>query len=288
MNRHTASLWLAVVAALSMTGCNGGTLSPGVLTQHVYVGDFNNPGTITIFLAPIATGQTSTGSLAGANAPASPCFDASGTMYVPNFFASKIQAFAQPITNGKSPAFQLSDPNQPEACAVEAASGRLFVAQGSCGIDVYSAPITSSSTLLFTITTGCGRGVAFDASGNLYSANGTNIEKFTPPYSALSTSTTFGTSNRDHGLAIDSNGRLIVASGNGFDVYLPPFNLKSFSVDDGDAVGTEYLAIDRSNNVYVTNTNSVIYMFTQPQNGSATPVGHVSVSGGLPGIAVGP
>jgi hypothetical protein len=288
----TSILMCSVVATMAMAGCSGTGISAPSLSaispQHVYVGDFKNPGSITMFLAPLVTGAASTGSLVGANAPASACFDASGTMYVPNFFGHTIQAFTQPITSGKSPAFQLADPNLPEDCAVELATGRLFVATASSGIDVYSAPITSSSTILFTITTGGGRGLSFDAAGNLYSANGAHIEKFTPPYSAGSTSVTFGTPNGDHGLAFDSSGRLFVASGHGFDVYLPPFNLLSFSVADPDGFATEFLAVDRNNNVYVADDSGVVYMYASPQNSSAVPGAQVSVSSTLPGIAVGP
>jgi streptogramin lyase len=253
-------LMLCVAAAIFAAGCNGsnGTIVPPP-SQHIYVSDFLNPGTIHIFgPAPISAASTQLGSFAGTNEPVGMRFDSAGRLYVANFSTTAtgaIQVFNQPITNGATPAFSITFTGRPEDVALDMA-GNLYVADPIGGaVQVFSAPLSSGSTIAYAISnsTASVRGLAFDAAGDLFINNGTNIVEFTPPFSSGSAPhITFGTGGDDHGIAFDTAGNLWVGNGMNMDVYTAPFSnaqTKSFSVVVG--AFSDYIAFDRNNNLYV-------------------------------------
>jgi sugar lactone lactonase YvrE len=171
------------------------------------------------------------------------------------------------------------------------------VTGGVGAINVFSAPITSSSTVSFSIINGFTdtRGLTFDSSGNLWinAINGANpiIAKYTPPFSSGSTpSLSFVSSGNIHGIAFDTAGNLYATGTSGVDVYAPPFSAattKSFTMA---ASGPNYLKFDRSGNLYVTDSLGHLLVFTPPFSGSSVPAVTVPLPGspGLPGVAIGP
>ncbi len=153
-------------------------------------------------------------------------FDASNNLYFGNSGASTLAMLAPPYT-GSPTTVSLSS----VANGLTVSGTTLFVGETS-DVDVFSLPLTASSTPIATLSNGIGTAYrsAVDASGNIWVANSSggtssngSIEEFTEPFStgetpAVTISMPVGggsTSYNTLGIAFDAAGNLYVTNRSG-------------------------------------------------------------------------
>ena len=163
-------------------------------------------------------------------------------------------------------------------------------------IVVFSAPVTSLSTVNFQIGVGHEDGgwtrpvgIALDTIGNLWASTDATMFEYTPPFSGTSAPTLrFATGFNPSDLAFDSAGNMY-AAGLGVAVYMPPFTAsttKAFTIMPTE--GAHYLAFDAMGNLYVT-TDTKLLVFSPPFRGTSAPVVTLTLPGTFAaGIAIGP
>ncbi len=179
-------------------------------------------------------------------------------------------------------------------------------------IDVFSAPVTSSSTVNFHIGVGSEAGgwtrpvgIAMDGSGNLWAGTNATMFEYTAPFSNASVpSLQFPIGFDPSDLAFDTAGNMYAAAsapsaaaGPGIVVYTPPFTAsttKAFTINTGETAN--YLAFDAAGNLYVTvgnvlgyGANPKLLVFSPPFTGTSVPVVTLTLPGNYAaGIAIGP
>jgi hypothetical protein len=143
------------------------------------------------------------------------------------------------------------------------------------GIARYTLPLTSTSTIDFTIALPLDFDVAFDASGNLITDDSSgHLAIFTPPLTATSTSVAAfknGTATAGGQVVITPAGTLIAsAQTTALNVFTPPFSNASVPTSSitnaAIAIGLG-VALDASANLYVSNpasAGSTLLMFPPP------------------------
>ncbi len=198
----------------------------------------------------------------GLAAPAGLAFDASGNLYVANYYGYP-NTVSKVTPDGNITCFvgcMSSVLNQPDALAFDA-SGNLYVANG--GDNTISKVTPAGIVTPFVHATqglSVPRGLAFDASGNLYVSNrfdgrgnpGTTVSKVTPDGSHV---TPFATGlNGPLGLAFDASGNLYVANADGNTVSrVPPSGGMASTFVNGGLSTPHGLAFDASGNLYIAN-----------------------------------
>lgn len=148
---------------------------------------------VNIFNTPLSGTTTASSSVTDPSLTATRgvAFDGSGNLYVSNDAGSgsTLSVFAPPYTGAAKAVTTLVSTIAYRKIAVS--GNRLFV--GDVGtasqIDVYSLPLSSSSTPAFSITSvDRPEALSFDGGGNLYVGNlGGTVMVFAPPFSASST-----------------------------------------------------------------------------------------------------
>jgi hypothetical protein len=223
---------------------------------------------LAIFSPPYTSAPSSPGGTEYAYTVAA---DSNGNAYVANG-SSSFQVLASPYTGTP---FSVTTTGTPLSMLV--AGNTLFVGEQSPGgIDVFTLPVTASSTPVETISSGqVGvSGLALDASGNLWVADYDNnasygsISEFTKPFSsAESPAVTIDlpvsgfSSYTPYGIAFDPSGNLYVcdeyggASNGGLLEFTPPITSSS----------TAAYAIETSN------FNDPFYITIPPAQLSITP-----------------
>ena len=172
-------------------------------------------------------------------------FDASNNAYFCNYSTTgTVSAFAPPYTGAPAAVVGLTS-----GCAGLTVSGSMLFVGESADVDIFSLPMTSSSTPIATLSNGISdvNRSAIDASGNLWVSNYNgglsrkgSIEEFTKPFSTgeapavtinmpVGTSTSYDT----WGIAFDSSGNLYVtnsfggAANGGLLEFTPPITSAS-------------------------------------------------------------
>lgn len=290
MKFHKVILPALAVLAIGLAGCNGSNSLPNPIftTSHVYVTNGNSTaglGNTKIFALPLSSSPAATGTLSTNTYPWFECVDAQGKVYVINYTSGTIMAFAQPISNGASPAFTLNlGVSSGLIGCVFDASGNMYVSDATNDeIDVIPAPVTSSSTVTSHITASVTApyGVAVDATGDVFVANGTApTTEYSPRGSGNSLLHTFGNNNFDNeGLVMGPDGNLYSANNTAdgtIDVFKPPFSnatVVDHSITPPGATLIYEVKFDSSGNMYATGdnaTSSVVWVFAPPYTGAPT------------------
>jgi hypothetical protein len=270
-----------VSAAISVTAAPGPLNLPVGMTfdaqGNLWVASFGS-NQVTEYVPPsFATPVFAVrNSVAG---PIHPIFDASGNLLVSEVNANKILVFAPPY-NG-APTATITSVAGPFQMAFDS-SGNLYVASAgvSGAISVLTPPFTSSSTPVYSITTGLntGYGLAFDASGNLwFHDSAAGIVEFTPPFSASSLPGVDMSNVSLAGfgeLAFDSSGNLYAGSSAGtLTEVSPPFTNGSTASQTLAVPGTPYGVAVTANNIFVSQFSSgQVLEYAFPFTGSSSPV----------------
>lgn len=326
------TIGVSLMLGLSLVaGCGGGgtaiqTISPPPPphspppppTSHIYIWDAVNPSvanggqTIYAYTLPITTKSAKVASIADGGSQNVLAFDATHRLFVTQ--NQSVEVFTQSIADGATSAsFNLkTSEDNPQDIKIGPA-GDVFVAgtnlvscrlcfANTAGIDVFTAPVTSSSTVAFHIAVG-GRaggwtrpvGMALDRGGNLWAGDGHDATMFeyAPPFSSTSVPTLqFPIDFNPSDLAFDSAGNMY-AAGPGIVVYTPPFTsstTKAFTISLTETA--HYLAFDSAGNLYVTTgngTDAKLLVFSPPFSGASVPAVTLVLPGSSAmGVAIGP
>jgi hypothetical protein len=285
------TLVLGLASALTLAACSSSSSTPSTPPagpQRVYTSIKNTPGTIHIYALPLTNSSVSTSSFAGFGTPTGMCVDGQHRLYVVNNGPDSIAVYNQPITSGATPAFTLSGFGGVDIhdCAIDASSN-LYVADDNGSLWVFKGPVSSSSTVDHSITTGISSpfGVAVDATGDVFASNTSNVTEYSSFGSGNGLLATFGSILNNWGLHVGPDGNLYVANGtaNGeIDVYKPPFSNAStpdHSLTIPGAPVVLYMAFDNSGNMYISGntTTSLLWELAPPYTGA--PVATVTVDG---------
>ncbi len=283
-----------VALAALLVGCSSSSTAPtptAAPLMHFYFSD----DTVSVFIygLPLTAASVSTGTITAANGPSGLKIGATGNLYVANFANGSAQVFNAPLSATSVPSATITGLNQPEDVAVNAAGTLYVAASGSNSIAVFNPPLTNASTPAFSITTGVAHpfGLAFDASGHLYSENSANITEYSPPFSGASAPVaTFGGNISSYGLVFGATGTLYASNGHLVDVFVPPFangSTKSYSITLPSGDSTYYLAFDSSGNLYVSGFSGKVYVYTPPFSAASVPSVTLPATTAF-GIAIGP
>ena len=238
---------------ITQWGCSTPNPSPPACNAGSGNGQFNNPPDVAV--------------------------DASGNVYVTDYFNNRVQKFTSAgiyITQWGSPGSGIGQFNGPHGIAVDS-SGNVYVAEeGGNRVQVF----TSAGTYLSqfgSFGSGNGQfdhaeGIVVDASGNVYVTDRFNnrVEKFTNTGRYLTQWGVNGSANSLSFVALDASGNVYVADGdNGLG---PPLHggghrivkftatgtfvtqWGSFGTGKGQFFNPYGVAIDASGNVYVADT----------------------------------
>jgi hypothetical protein len=168
------------------------------------------------------------------------------------------------------------------------AMGRLFVRHAATSVDVFTPPLTSSSTPAFSLTFGTTvRDVAFDAGGNLFAIESvcSCIEVMNAPITSSSTvaySFPSGASTGPFGDGFDPSGNLFVAGGNVVE-FSPPFSSGSTPHFTFGTIFTNRSAnADSAGNIYISDgpADGKIDVYTPPFSNASTPSFAITASAG--------
>ena len=278
-------------------------LPPG---PHFYITDGHMPGSIYAYNLPLSSSSTPVLTLqTTGNTPYNPCFDDAGHVVLTFRDTPKIYVYNLPLNGSSTPAYTLSVPGGSVDCHFDGA-GNLYVAAWSANsVDVFKAPLTSSSTISSTITTSVNSpwGVFADSAGNVYVSDLTDQTVYSPLSSGNSLQAQFGSQFSPYGIVIGPAGDLYVANemaNNEIDVVHAPFSNSSTPDASKRILMTvttpthhvKYISFDSSNNLYAVESDDVdptfnhIYVFSPPYTGAPLDVNTGTLT--LRGGAVGP
>jgi sugar lactone lactonase YvrE len=309
---HAVYICAVITMLAACNGGAGGTVPPqtGGLRQsklipapakaRLYV---SSGRAIRVYKLPITAKSTPVATLkTGKGEPTGMAFDPMDRLFVANL-SSKIQVFTQPIVDGAVPSFTLATAGSANDVTLDS-TGDAVVGESyprGCPfcffgyIEVFAAPITSSSTVSYTLNGGYVTvSVAFNPNGNLwtelaqYSSNKPNgmaeysspLRKGQRPIKRFKLGHNFGPT----GLAFDSAGNLYVPTRTGVAVYQPP-RKKLFTIKA--SVGEGYLAFDASGNLYLTTDNRKLLKFSPPFSASSRPIVTLDLPNSPAGVAIG-
>ena len=120
---------VAILLLVGIVGCSSSSTPPPppAATQHLYVTDHGNPGSVFVFNLPVTAASTpavtllTTGNTAG-----NPCFDTTH-IYVPMGVGNTVQVFALPLTATSVPAFSLTTTGSGADCHFDPAGQSVRV-----------------------------------------------------------------------------------------------------------------------------------------------------------------
>jgi hypothetical protein len=133
---------------------------------------------------------------------------------------------------------------------VQSATPLVFIA-GSGGV----TSLNSFGTVTTNATLGGTTGVAVDATGNVWSLNGSSLAKFTPA-GTLDISFSPTGLNSASALAIDGNSNIWVVNGNGTISFVSNAGASLANITGSTTSAPSSIAIDLSGNVWVANTTT--------------------------------
>jgi hypothetical protein len=320
-----------VTLAAAIAGCTStaaptpiATPTPTPVTQHLYVGNDNTPGSVQQFNLPLTGTTTSNFSIVSNNVVAVG-LDASGNLAVGDN-AGNLKFFTAPLsgTSVAAASFTNGAASNNGGIAFETA-GNFWASGDSNRVNRFTTPFSNASVPA-TFVTDAGMvsdiGIALDASQNLYIANagtgsagacvgtsapgggcGSNLYVYAPPYTGAPIITPnvinfpiAGQATAYRKIALTAT-QLYAASVAGttgrVDVYTLPITAASapaFSLTTG--VNTpEGLAVDASGNLYIGNlSDATVAVYGPPITAGSAPSLVFKVSTGafaIFGIAVG-
>lgn len=318
--KHLRNIFTACFSSALLTACHGGGNTvpptngttflpiskqiPAPAKARLYVSGGNGIKVyklpITSKSNPVAVLKTGKGNATGM------AFDPMHRLFAAN--SSKIiEVFTQPIINGAVPAFTLATAGSANNVALDSAGDAVVAESYARGcpfcmfgyIEVFAAPITSSSTVSFTLNGGYATvSVAFNSNDNLwaeladYEASQPNgiqgyaspLRKGHEPIKSFRLGHNYGPT----GLAFDSGGNMYVPTRAGVAVYQPHPWRKTVTMKA--SVNEGYLAFDAAGNLYVTTDSRKLLEFSPPFSASSTPIVTLDLphGRGVAGVAIGP
>jgi hypothetical protein len=255
---------------------------------------------ITAKSAPVATLKTGKGEPMGMD------FDPTDRLFVANL-SNIIQVFTQPIINGAVPSFTLATTGSATGVTLDLAGGAVVGESYKRGcpfcifgyIEVFAAPITSSSKVSFTLGGGYATvSVMFNRNGNLWTELApycdsafryNTMNEYSSPLHHKHANKKFIVECQDvhpTGLAFDSAGNMYLPTDGGVQVRQAGSWRKLFTIKA--LVSGGYLAFDTSGNLYVTTDNRKLLKFSPPFSGSSRPVVTLALPHSPAGVAIGP
>src|SRR5215471_363979 len=189
---------LAALVIASLVACGGGHLRiPPPPPQHLYVGNDNASGQILQYTLPITSSSTPSLTLANSNTVnlVAVAVDFNGNL-ADSDLAGNIAIFNAPLTSSTTASAAFKNGTSLAAQLVYNSAGDLFATTQSNKVNLFTHPLSSSSTPSLGITDASlvsAFGATLDPSGNLYVTNnpgaGGTIEVFAPPYTSAPTVT---------------------------------------------------------------------------------------------------
>ena len=258
----------------------GPTLGPG---PHFYTTDGASPGRIYVWNTPLNGSSKPVVVVAtNGNVPYNMCFDTAGHMVQTFRDTSQVFVYNLPLSNSSKPAFVLSVPGGSTDCHFDP-SGNLYVAATSTGsVAVFTAPVTSSSTIAKNITAGINGpwGVFADAN-HVYVTNLTNETMYSNLAGGNALQATFSTQFDNYGVIVGPDGNLYVSNviaANEIDLFHFPITnsstpdaSKRIMVQSNTATHCiTYISFDGAGNLYIVGSDDLdttfnhIYVYPPP------------------------
>ena len=201
--------------------------------------------------------QTVTTLASGLDGPAGVAVDASGNVYIADYFSNAIKEWSASTHTVSTLA--ASGLGNPQGVAVDA-SGNVYVADiYNNAIKEWKALTQTVSTLVASVLNGP-EGVAVDASGNLYIADYFNnaIKEWSASTQTVSTLVSSGL-NQPMGVVVDASGNLCIADSG--DNAIKEWKASTQTLSTLVASGLncpEGVAVDASGNLYIADTNDSV------------------------------
>jgi hypothetical protein len=273
------------------------TLGPG---PHFYTTDGLSPGKIYVWntplnasSVPVVTVQTS------GNVPYNMCFDNAGHMVQTFRGTPELFVYNLPLSNSATPAFILSMPGGSTDCHFDP-SGNLYVAgTNTNNIAVFTAPVTSASTISSNITTNVNGpwGIFADAN-HVYVTNLTNETMYSNLAGGNALQATFSTQHDNYGIIVGPTGDLFVSNViavNEIDIFHFPIT-NSSTPDAGKRIMVQantatrcitYISFDTAGNLYIVGSDDIdatfnhIYVYPPPYTAKSLDldVSHIKLRG---------
>ena len=231
--------------------------------QTLFVSNYSG-NTVTVYGAPYGS-PAATISLTN---PTGIATDSAGDLFAGDNVDADVHIYAPPytgtpITAGPNGAYTIS-------YVMVAPSGTLFAGGGTNVISV--APPYTGSPAYVTQSAFAPKGMALDASGDLFVPNQNNstVDVFAPPYTGSPTVITSGLSEPEQ-VVLDASGNLFVANFNSSTVteYAPPYTGSPIATLTTSVGQPGALAIDAAGRLFIANSYGVT-IYTKPYTG--TPV----------------
>lgn len=271
---------------------------------------------IKVYKLPITGRSTPVAFLkTGKGEPTGMAFDSMGRLFVASL-SDKVEVFTQPIVGGSVPSFTLATGTGDCGWSCPApynvtldSTGNAVVAEDKplCGfcnfgyIEVFTAPISKSSTVSYTLDGGYYTVTAgFNPNGNLFTElapycgsppRPNRMYEYASPLHNVRPIKHFSVvacgSYEPTGLAFDSAGNMYLPTEKGLEVYRPahPWR-KLFTIKA--AVRKGYLAFGPSGKLYVTTENRKLLVFSPPFSASSHPIVTLDLPHSPAGVAIGP
>ncbi len=200
--------------------------------------------------------------------------DASGDLFVGTNASASIYVFAPPYTGtptaaGPNGVYAVSD-------VLVSPSGTLFADGGPNVIEV-APPYTGSPDLVTQSAAGA-KGMALDASGDLFvpNQNDSSVDVFAPPYTGTPTVITNGIDS-PQSTVVDSTGDLFVANSDTTSTvteYASPYTGAPVATVTNGVSSPVGLAMDASRNLFVANGSGSVTVYAPPYTGTPTTITH--------------
>ncbi len=292
---------VALAAGLFLAACSSSTSTtnppppppapppppPPPVTQHLYVGQDDIPGSILVYNLPLTTTSVPVDTVPY-NADVNLGINAT-TLVANRISDYTVSFFHLPLTSASVPYATL--PVGLLETPLLLPGGSLYLAAPDT-INVYSAPFSSGSTPSSRIGMHnfTAHAMTVDPNGSIYAADATEIDVITG--GSVVTTLTAAPGTEFDALAASAT-QLFACEGTGFAshvfVYALPLTATSTPTvpRNSGTVGASGCALDASGNLYITWGPTVV-VFTPPFTSGSTPALNLSVSGGGSGIAIGP
>lgn len=244
------------------------TFSATDSAQTLFVSN-RDQNSVTVYNAPYGTPSATV--TANLTSPFGITTDAAGDLFATNNSTADVYEFAPPYTGTPN---AISTGIYTPSDVLIAPNGTLFAAGGAYLTE--SAPPYSSSSQISTLMAGA-KGMALDASGNLFVANqnSNSVQVFAPPYTGAPTSITNGVSEPQDVL-LDPSGNLFVANFGstccGFvTIYAPPSYTLTTTITNS-IFEPSWIVMDVSRNLFVANNGGGVLIYAPPYTGSPVTV----------------
>jgi hypothetical protein len=255
------------------------------VTQHLYVGNDNNPGVVRQYDLPISANSTPNFSIASNNVVTT-ATELNGHLVVGDN-AGNLTVFSPPLSGSSTPAATFKNGNGTNNGQIAFTNtGDFFVGVVGTGIvNKFTHPFTNSSTPSSSITNSNLAfviGTALDFAQNLYIVNADandsgNLLVYSPPYTGTPIITPVVAGAHYRKLIVGAT-QLFVCATTQFtgrvDVYNLPITSSSapaFSITQGMNI-PEAVALDSFGNLYVGNLgNETVAVYNPPFSASSAP-----------------